>query len=79
MKNAIEINLEISSGYIIGLIGENGAGKTTIIKLLEYNLLISGGSDFHGKGVKPDIEMGSGKNNNLNIKTLSLVDRLHNR
>lgn len=45
----------------------------------EYNLLISGGSDFHGKGVKPDIEMGSGKNNNLNIKTLSLVDRLHNR
>lgn len=27
-----EINLEITSGYIIGLIGENGAGKTTLIK-----------------------------------------------
>lgn len=27
-----EINLDIPSGYVIGLIGENGAGKTTIIK-----------------------------------------------
>ena len=27
-----EINLNISSGEIIGLIGENGAGKTTLIK-----------------------------------------------
>lgn len=27
-----EINLEIPSGYIIGLIGENGAGKTTFMK-----------------------------------------------
>lgn len=29
-----EINLEIPSGAIIGLIGENGAGKTTFIKTL---------------------------------------------
>lgn len=44
-----------------------------------YNLLISGGSDYHGISVKPSIEIGTGKNNNLNIKTLSLVDRLHDR
>ncbi len=44
-----------------------------------YNLLISGGSDYHGVTVKPNIEIATGKNNNLNIKTLSLVDRLHNR
>ena len=45
----------------------------------KYNLLISGGSDYHGKIVKPDIEIGTGKNNNLNIKQLTLVDELHRR
>lgn len=43
----------------------------------KYNLLISGGSDFHGKTVKPGIELGSGKNNNIRIKKLSLLDKLH--
>lgn len=43
----------------------------------KYDLLISGGSDFHGKTVKPDIELGSGKNNNIKIKKLSLLDRLY--
>ena len=43
------------------------------------NLLISGGSDFHGKSVKPDIELGTGKNNNIKIKELSLLDEIHNR
>lgn len=41
-----------------------------------YNLLISGGSDYHGKITKPDIEIGSGKNNNIKIKHLSLADKL---
>ena len=43
----------------------------------KYDLLISGGSDFHGKTVKPDIELGSGKNNNIKIKKLSLLDKLY--
>lgn len=42
----------------------------------KYDLLISGGSDFHGKTVKPNIELGSGKNNNIRIKKLSLLDKL---
>ena len=42
---------------------------------LEYGLLISGGSDYHGKLVKPDIEVGTGKNNNLKIKKISLIDK----
>lgn len=42
----------------------------------KYNLLISGGSDYHGKLVKPDIELGTGKNNNLKIKKLSILDKL---
>ena len=43
----------------------------------KYDLLISGGSDFHGRIVKPDIELGSGKNNNIKIKKLLLLDRLY--
>lgn len=43
----------------------------------KYNLLISGGSDYHGKTVKPDIELGSGKNNNIKIKKLSLLDKIN--
>ena len=43
----------------------------------KYNLLISGGSDYHGKTVKPNIELGSGKNNNIKIKSLSLLEKMH--
>ena len=45
----------------------------------KYNLLISGGSDYHGIHVKPDVELGTGKNNNLKIKELSLLDEIHRR
>ena len=41
-----------------------------------FNLLVSGGSDYHGKSVKPDIELGTGKQNNLKIKKLSILDKL---
>lgn len=41
----------------------------------KYNLLISGGSDYHGINVKPDIDVGTGKGN-LKIKKLSLLDKL---
>ena len=42
----------------------------------KYNLLISGGSDYHGKSVKPDIELGTGKNHNIKIKSLSLLEEI---
>ena len=38
----------------------------------KFDLLISGGSDFHGKTVKPDIELGSGKNNNIKIGIITV-------
>ena len=41
----------------------------------KYNLLVSGGSDFHGSA-KPDVSLGSGKNNNLCIRKLSILDKL---
>ena len=40
-----------------------------------YNLLVSGGSDYHGSA-KPDVSLGTGKNNNLYIRKLSILDRL---
>ena len=42
----------------------------------KYNLLVSGGSDFHGKNVKPEIELGTGKKNNLKIKKLSILSQI---
>ena len=42
----------------------------------ELNLLISGGSDYHGINTKPDIELGYGKNNNLKIKELSILNKI---
>jgi len=42
----------------------------------KLNLLISGGSDYHGINTKPDIELGTGKNNNINIKELSILNKI---
>lgn len=42
----------------------------------DYNLLISGGSDYHGPSVKPNIELGTGKNGNLRIRELSILEKL---
>lgn len=42
----------------------------------ELGLFISGGSDYHGIITKPDIELGYGKNNNLKIKQLSILDKI---
>jgi 3',5'-nucleoside bisphosphate phosphatase len=42
----------------------------------EFGLLISGGSDYHGINVKPDIEMGTGIKNNLKIKQLTLLNNI---
>ncbi|MEI3530374.1 MAG: PHP domain-containing protein [Bacilli bacterium] len=44
-----------------------------------YNLLVSGGSDYHGPNVKKDIELATGIKHNLKIKQLSLVDYINKR
>lgn len=41
----------------------------------KYNLLVSGGSDFHGSMVKPDIEIGTGYHDNIKVKKLSILDK----
>ncbi|MBQ8192552.1 MAG: PHP domain-containing protein [Bacilli bacterium] len=47
----------------------------------KYELLISGGTDYHGIDVKPDIKMGSGRAGNVTIdmNTLSLTKKIPNR
>lgn len=46
-----------------------------------FNLLETGGTDFHGKEVKPDIDLGSGIDNNVNIQRegLSLLKKIKTR
>lgn len=45
----------------------------------KLNLLITGGSDYHGINVKNDIEIGSGRNKNLNIEHISIEKYLSKR
>ena len=49
------INLTINSGKIIGLLGPNGSGKTTIIKLIN-GLLTPTNGEIYINGNKPGVE-----------------------
>lgn len=42
----------------------------------DLELLISGGSDYHGPVIKPDIMIGTGRSNNLNIQELSIISKI---
>lgn len=44
----------------------------------KYDLLISGGSDYHGTFTKPTVKIGSLSQENCNVKKLSLIDKLKN-
>lgn len=48
---------------------------------IKYNLLETGGTDFHGVKVKPDVMMGSGRDGNVSINEgeLSLVKNIRSR
>lgn len=50
-----DVNLEIESGRIIGLLGSNGSGKTTLIKLIN-DLITPTKGEILIKGNKPGIE-----------------------
>jgi predicted metal-dependent phosphoesterase TrpH len=45
----------------------------------KYNLLVSGGSDYHGIFTKPNVELGCVSQEKINIKQLSLVEYIKNR
>lgn len=50
-----DVNFEIKKGKIYGLLGPNGSGKTTIIKLIN-NLLTPTSGEISVKGCNPGIE-----------------------
>lgn len=47
----------------------------------EFNLITTGGTDYHGKEVKPNIELGTGikENVRINKKTISILDDVPSR
>lgn len=45
----------------------------------KYNLLLSGGGGFHSEVFTEWTLLGTGKNNNINIKNLSLLNELHKK
>lgn len=42
----------------------------------KYDLLISGGSDYHGPLIKPNIQLATGINNNIKVKKLTITEKL---
>lgn len=50
-----DVNLNVTSGKIIGLLGKNGMGKTTVIKLIN-DLLTPSSGEVLINGEKPGIE-----------------------
>lgn len=79
-KNYMELReyiIDLKKHGLMGLecyhSGFDNAGTFESLELAEeFDLLITGGSDYHGPTVKPSIEIGRGKNNNLNITNLSI-------
>lgn len=43
----------------------------------KYNLLVSGGSDYHGPLIKPNIELATGINNNIKEKKLTILNKFY--
>jgi ABC-type Mn/Zn transport systems, ATPase component len=78
-----DINLSISSGKIIGLLGENGAGKTTLMRLIAgVNSIPEGVITVDGEVKKSKIKQkvslsdqlgGFGKNTKLSESLSSIV------
>lgn len=63
-------------------INESAEERKYFHELAEYfKLLESGGTDFHGKDVKPDVELATGRSNNVNIEygSLSLTKKIKSR
>ena len=60
-KEAVkELTLKLKKGTIYGLLGENGAGISTLMRVLTTVLKPTEGSVYRGGGIAPMLELGSG-------------------
>ncbi len=81
------VNLEIKKGYIMGFIGENGAGKTTMLKtMLNIVKKDSGKVEIFGKNIdeheiaiKQEIAFMSGDSQFYPKKKLSIITKTFKR
>ena len=54
------VNFEVQKGDRVGILGLNGAGKSTILKIISGILKPTEGSVYRGGGIVPMLELGSG-------------------
>jgi ABC-2 type transport system ATP-binding protein len=72
------INFEIKAGEAVGLMGANGEGKSTLLRLIAGVLLPDEGSVKVNGGVAPLIELTGGLKSDLTARdNISLVAGLH--
>ncbi len=55
-----DVSFQVERGDVVGLVGRNGAGKSTILKVISGILRPTGGSVAVRGGVVPMLELGSG-------------------
>ena len=60
------VSFEVKRGEVVGLIGRNGAGKSTTLKIISGIYKPTSGKVYRGGGIVPMLELGSGFDYDLN-------------
>lgn len=55
-----DVSFDVHRGEVVGIIGRNGAGKSTILKIISGILKPTKGSVIRGGNIVPMLELGSG-------------------
>lgn len=86
-RNAKELDILVNNMVKSGLMGievvhSNHTSEEIsfyIDLIIKYNLLFSGGTDYHGEVTKPEIEMGLGRQKTLLLTNCSVLDYVKGR
>jgi predicted metal-dependent phosphoesterase TrpH len=79
LDKAIGELVEIGLGGIECFYGTYGMDQSAeyLKRAAKYGLAATGGSDYHGEHVKPDIRIGTGQDYLLDYNDMSIVEKLH--